>query len=328
MKDDRDDFDLRKRILDKSIEAYILGLETINRLTIQYRLETFSYLICNAWELMLKAKILGDTDKQDSIYKKKQTGKTKKSLSLRDCLKQVIVSQKDPVRRNIERIAELRDESAHLVISQIPCNVMCLFQSGVINYHDHLGKWFGESLSDRVPVGMMSILYDIPERWDMTNQRLRRNLGQDAVKFLTSYCAEVEQESKELQHSPKFSIGIDCRLVIAKNLDNADIALSSGTTGNVPTRIVERPRDSGRSHPFRQKEVIEQVKEKLQINSFDIQCVNKVYKIKAQPDYFYQGTVTGSPGQYSQAFVDWLVDRHSQDSQFFQKARTKAKSKI
>ena len=34
-------FDLKARLLDKSLEAYVLALETINRLTIQYRLETF-----------------------------------------------------------------------------------------------------------------------------------------------------------------------------------------------------------------------------------------------------------------------------------------------
>ena len=43
-----DSFDLKARLLDKSLEAYVLALETINRLTIQYRLESFCYLFCNA----------------------------------------------------------------------------------------------------------------------------------------------------------------------------------------------------------------------------------------------------------------------------------------
>ena len=56
MKNQSEKFDLKKHLVDKSFEAYILALETINRFTIQYRLETFCYLICNAWELLLKAK--------------------------------------------------------------------------------------------------------------------------------------------------------------------------------------------------------------------------------------------------------------------------------
>lgn len=46
---------LRGRLLNSSIDAYILSLDTINRLSVRYRVENFAYLICNAWELLLKA---------------------------------------------------------------------------------------------------------------------------------------------------------------------------------------------------------------------------------------------------------------------------------
>jgi len=101
--------------MDKSVEAYILALESINRLSIQYRVEVFCYLICNGWELLLKAKILEDADTRNAIYYKKQRGKPRRSPSLRDCLNRVIPNQNDPERRNVERIAELRDEAVHLV---------------------------------------------------------------------------------------------------------------------------------------------------------------------------------------------------------------------
>ena len=57
MKTPREQFDLKDCLIDKSVEAYVLALETINRLTIQYRLESFCFLFCNAWELLLKAKM-------------------------------------------------------------------------------------------------------------------------------------------------------------------------------------------------------------------------------------------------------------------------------
>ena len=112
-------FNLKARLLDKSLEAYVLALETINRLTIQYRLESFCYLFCNAWELLLKTKILDENVDQEAIYYKTPIGEPTRTLSLRDCLKRIIPNAKDPIRRNIERIEELRDESVHLVIGQI-----------------------------------------------------------------------------------------------------------------------------------------------------------------------------------------------------------------
>ena len=103
IQDNDADFSLKHQLVDKSIEAYVLALETINRLTVQYRLEAFCYSMCNAWELLLKAKILHDKCNTDSIYYKRQKGKIRRTLSLRDCLKQVFPKQNDYVRRNIEK---------------------------------------------------------------------------------------------------------------------------------------------------------------------------------------------------------------------------------
>ena len=322
-------FDLKDRLVEKSIEAYVLALETINKLSIQYRLETFCYLLCNAWELLLKAKIIDDSCSDASIFYKPQKGQTERTHSLRKCLNEVFPNQKDAVRRNIERIAELRDESVHLVVSHIPRDVMCLFQAGVINYHRRLNQWFGESLSDRFPVGMMSIVFDrSPEQSDLTDSRLKQQLGPDSAKFLSRYCAEIKTEFDQLQGSAQFSIPIEYRLVLTKRHDDADIVLSSGPTGSEPVRIVEAPKDPSTTHPFRQKEAIEEVNKVLPIdtNSYDIQCVNRVHRIKTRRDFFFQGKIQGSPGQYSQAFVDFLTDRYSQDGGFFEKTRAKSRA--
>ena len=49
---------LKGQLVEKSVDAYVLALETINRLSIKYRVESFTHLICNAWELLLKARVL------------------------------------------------------------------------------------------------------------------------------------------------------------------------------------------------------------------------------------------------------------------------------
>ena len=48
----------KDRLVNKSIEAFILGLEIYNKPTIRYRVEGFSFFVVNAWELMLKAEML------------------------------------------------------------------------------------------------------------------------------------------------------------------------------------------------------------------------------------------------------------------------------
>ena len=94
--------------------------------------------------------------------------------------------------------------------------------------------------------------------------------------------------------------------------------------------VVEVPKDPSKTHPHRQKEIIAAVNTTLDgassINQYDVQCVIKVYEVRKRPEFYYKSTVQGSPPQYSNEFVEWLVGRYKNDNAFFTKARQKAKS--
>jgi hypothetical protein len=331
MKGQRGNPGLKGQLLDRSVDAYVLALETINRLSVKYRVETFAYLICNAWELLLKAKVLADAGgDRNAIYYPKERGKPRRSLAVRDCLKRVFLDEKNPTRRNVERVDDLRNEAVHLVISQVPPDIMLLFQACVLNYHKRLVEWFGISLSERVPAGMMALVYDFsPEQVDFSSNVLRRQFGRETAEYLSRFRAEIAREFAELGSPAEFSIGIDYRLALVKKAGDADIQLTSGASSSV-MGIVEVAKNPCKTHPYREKELIQDVNARLkgqsQINQHDVRCVVKVYRVKDRSEHFYQGTVPGSPGQYSRVFADWLLGQWKKDGQFFSKARQRARA--
>ena len=83
-----------------------------------------------------------------------------------------------------------------------------------------------------------------------------------------------------------------------------------------------------KTHPYRQKEVIEKVNALLkgkQINQYDMLCVRRVYKVDvSRPDFYYKPKY-GVP-QYSEEFVNWLIESFQNDPKFFDKAREKYRS--
>lgn len=320
---------LKGQLVEKSVDAYVLALETINRLSIKYRVESFTHLICNAWELLLKARVLDLQSSRDSIYYKTKRGEPKRTISLRDALIKVVPNEKEPLRRNLEVVTDLRDEAMHFVISEVPNDVLLLFQACVINYHKKLNEWFGISLSDRVTVGMMTIVYDLsPGSFDLGSPAVKRRLGKDVAAYLSEMQKKIQAEFSTLERSPEFSIGVEYKLVLTKKPGDADIVLSTGEKGASAT-VVQVAKDSSVSHPYRQKELLVALNAALDgaatANQHDIQCVNKVHGVKKRADWFYQGKVVGSPSQYSHAFIDWIVERVKQDSQFFVKAREASK---
>ncbi len=58
-----------KHLLEKSIQATISAIEIYNKPDFKYREESFCILIVNAWEILLKAKIVADNNgKLKSIF--------------------------------------------------------------------------------------------------------------------------------------------------------------------------------------------------------------------------------------------------------------------
>jgi hypothetical protein len=191
--------------------------------------------------------------------------------------------------------------------------------------------WFGISLSGRVSVGMMTIVYDFsPEQFDLTSSILRRQLGREVIEFLARFQAGIMQEFERLNKPAEFSIDINYKLALIQKSGEADIVLTKGEAG-LMANIIEVPKDPSRTHPYRRKEVIEQVNSTLdgatRINQYDVHCVMNVYGIRKRSEFYYRGTVKGSPAQYSPASVAWLLKEYAKDNDFFMESRLKAKTK-
>ena len=129
---------LINRMLEKSQEAFLLAIEIYNKPTIKYRLEGFAFFICNAWELLLKSYIIKN-NKQDSIYYK---GKTNRTISLTDCIKKVFTNEKDPTRKNLEIIVDLRNTSTHFIIKEMENIYLPFLQANTLNYSQKLFDFF------------------------------------------------------------------------------------------------------------------------------------------------------------------------------------------
>jgi hypothetical protein len=58
--------------------------------------------------------------------------------------------------------------------------------------------------------------------------------------------------------------------------------------------MVEVPKYPGKTHPWHQKEVIQNLKAAvpgIKIKQHDIQCAVRVHGVLKRPEYFYRGTV-------------------------------------
>ena len=108
--------------------------------------------------------------------------------------------------------------------------------------------------------------------------------------------------------------------------------MASTRTGNAsatPIRLTNSPSapeyrlvDPDVTHPWRQKELLLKINEKLpatrRINQHHLRAVRLLYQIDLNHEYFHKSKFS-SP-QYSAALYEWMLDQFARDSAFFVKA--------
>jgi hypothetical protein len=86
--------------------------------------------------------------------------------------------------------------------------------------------------------------------------------------------------------------------------------------------------DNDQVYPYRAKELMRKLAELLGdkiATTYDLQVVRKIFDIDRNPNFSHKSKF--GTRQYSDAFVEWVLDQFRQDNQFFQKAREAARSR-
>ena len=135
--------------------ALLAAVEIYNKPTVEYREQTFSILVTNAWEVLLKARLIQKAGGRiETIYRREAgsqryqrasgTGEPL-TINLRMAISRADVPEQ--VRNNISGMAEIRNRSAHLgVLAPAARKMVMQFGSAsVVNFTKMSMKWFDEA---------------------------------------------------------------------------------------------------------------------------------------------------------------------------------------
>lgn len=155
-----------QHLLEKSVHAALSAIEIYNKPDFKYREESFSILMVNAWELLLKSRILQkNKNKLESIYivdsnKTRKDGKPFKNpkyktsrsgnyltIDVTNAIKELKLPER--LKENLGLLIEIRDNAIHFM------NDSKLFEkkfleigtSSLKSYVNMVNKWFDYDLS-------------------------------------------------------------------------------------------------------------------------------------------------------------------------------------
>lgn len=311
------------RLLDKSQEAFILAIELFNRPTIKYRVEGCAFFLCNAWELMLKAYIA----KRDGYKAIFYPGKENRTLALEDCLKKVMTNDKDPVRRNIESLVELRNTSTHFVVAEYEITYGPIFQANIRDYDDRLRDYHGIEICDRIPDNYLILSVN---RTDLDGQSIRSKYTPEVAERLLAAQNDIDRRSMEVDNA-KYAAYFYTEFRLSKK-DGIPIRVDNSADSSA--RIIKQLVNPAERYPYRMKDLLELVNRHLRkrkvrlvykgnadvrFNTWHFDLFAKCYGMKQDERYAFD---RASPSEkraghhsyiYSNAAVEFIVDEIAKD---------------
>ena len=291
-------------MLDKSEEAFLMAIEIYNKPTIKYRLEGFAFFICNAWELLLKAKMIKDGK---NIY---YSDKPNRTISLFNCVKIIFTNDKDPIRKNLEILIGLRNTTTHYIIKEMDTIYLPFMQSNVLNYSQKLFEYFERDITEKINSSFMTLVVNNEE---ITDEKILSNYGNNIFDRYIRIKNETQKIISD-NSNEKLAIKIDLNVKIVKDKKDAKTTFRIAKDGEEPIRIIKELKDTNLTHCFNQKRVrelvIDNLKRKgieIRFTQYDLKLICDKFDLKSSEKYFYKHVLTNSWG-CTQQLVDFITD--------------------
>lgn len=306
-----DNSKLIEKLLEKSKEAFILAIENYNKVTIKYRVESFAFFVCNAWELMLKAHLLNIGE---NIYYKDKPDRT---ISLSECIKKVFTNDKDPLRLNLEKIIELRDTSTHFITEEYEMLYIPLFQACVFNFIEKMNKFHKFDMTTLVPQNFLTLSASINP---ITETEIRAKYSKPIADKLLNLSDSLIPLING--NNNRFAIKVEHYYYITKDKDKATETVSiNNTTSNEKVKIVKELKDPNLTHKYTMKMLNAEVTKQLQkygidiiFNQYTFQLFCKYYSLKQNPKFCFVNTIGSHPTySYSQQAIEFIVQEIKKD---------------
>lgn len=310
------------KLLDKSQEAFIMAIEIYNKPTLRYRVEGFSFFICNAWELLLKAYMLHINQ---PIYYKDDNSRT---LSLEACIKKILTNENDPLRQNLEKVVELRNISTHYITEEYELIYIPLFQSCVINYTNKLLAYFNIDITDKLGMNFLTLSVRLA---DIDENEIKARYPVELANKLLHTKNDIDL-SIPAAGNDKYAIKVTHDWALVKNPKHATATFAIAKNASEATYIMKQTIDPQNSYPFKLKKCLDLInkwiiKESINFISpstpteipsrftrhhFDLFC--KFYSIKTNKDFTYIYDLYKQPSfSYSQKAIDFIKTEIKKD---------------
>lgn len=257
-----------RQILDKSLEAIISAIEIYNKPAFNYREEAFAILATNAWELLLKARILqldgknrvasivkyekrqnADGSLSKRLYRTTNRSGNPRTIGLFEAYSRITDDYGDKidavVLANLGLLTKIRDNSVHFYNKDFNLRKK-IHEVGTANLKNYLylvDKWFSPDL-EKYQFFLMPIAFiqDIGQATGMLLKNEQKNL--------IDYISHVEKQADDdVSNNVNLTLDIEIKLKkVSQDSPSTGFTLTSSKDG--ATKVILSEEDIREKYPW------------------------------------------------------------------------------
>ena len=170
-------------------EALLAAVEIYNKPRAEYREQTVAFLLVNAWEVLIKARIIQrNKGKIEAIYRRKQNSRRYErnsdgeilTIEIRGALNQSGLPEE--VKNNIYGLIKVRNQATHLgvLVPQLKQSILEFGTASVKNFAKTYKDWFQDSIDAPylLPLGFVGTAYTVVATYPARQKHLLNELSE------------------------------------------------------------------------------------------------------------------------------------------------------
>lgn len=242
---------IQKNLINNSIQAYFAAIEIHNKPRINYRYETTSILIINAWELLLKAFVRKNI-KNKNIFKSKEkhnSGQNKETVPLKTIISYCTEYLNSVDRNNyfkataenIKLIEDYRDNSIHYYNEKFEPVIFSLIAKSAYDFVRFLKDYFNKDIVDDERMYILPIGFKLPfEPEAYFNDKYAEMIKSEECKEFIKNTVSCIEKLKNDGIEDSIVVGFNIKVDSVKNVTNSDFLVAIDNINGKPVSVTKK----------------------------------------------------------------------------------------
>jgi hypothetical protein len=168
---------------------------------------------------------------------------------------------------------------------------------------------------------------DLPEFYFRHGERSERATSADMRAFVERLLRRVRRRwlrgiRRALARPLTFDDGAAPKRAVVKRIKLERAVLQPVRIVSDPNAPALQPQDVDRLYPWRQKDLLQELNNRLgrrMLTTYDVQAVRRHHQLDDRPDFVFH--LPGAGRRYSPALADWILEHYARNPGFFHEAR-------